>query len=89
MITSLDQISRNTVGRFGVKLFVSAIISLVGKAVYINVLVKWLLLYAILTALIALMFKQRFPTYSFNHWDEALWLATAALGLRFVAKVML
>lgn len=89
MIKSLDQISRNTVSRFGVKLFVSAIIALVGKTVYIEALVKWLLLYAILTALIAMVFKQRFPTYSFNHWDEALWLSAAALGLRFAVKVML
>ena len=88
MIVQLDQVSRQTVGRFTLKLCLSVLIAPYGKD-WIRRHLGWLGLYAIFAAVVALMLGQRFPTKSFNHWDEAWWLVAASLGIRMIHKAML
>ncbi len=83
MIVQLDQVSRRTVGRFLLKLCFCLVIAAHGKTGYAGAS-GWLGLYASFSMLVAVVLKQPFPTKSFNHWDEALWLVAASLGIRMV-----
>jgi len=87
MIVQLDQVSRQTVGRFILKLCISALIASYGKTGYAGTS-GWLGLYAIFAAVAALILGQQFPTKSFNHWDEAWWLMAASLGIRMIHKAL-
>lgn len=86
MVLSLDRISRDTLGRFGLKILFSLLIAGMAKTGYVLAASGWLALYAMFTAVLALMFRQRIPTPSFNHWDEAMWLATLSMGLRLIHR---
>lgn len=88
MTIQLDKISRDTIGRFVLKLCISALIASMGDLGYILGTSWWLALYALVTAAIALLMRQRFPTKSFNHWDEAWWLIAVSQGLRIVHKTI-
>lgn len=88
MIAQLDEISRATIGRFALKICVSILIAPFLKAGYVVGTAWWLAIYAICTAAIALLLRQRFPTNSFNHWDEALWLMAVSMALRIVHKAL-
>lgn len=88
MIARLDQTSRVTVLRFGMKVMLSMLLALVDAAGYLLGLSLWLALYAICNIIIAVYAGQRFPTKSFNHWDEVLWLSTSAMGLQLVERVL-
>ncbi|MBB3810106.1 hypothetical protein [Pseudochelatococcus contaminans] len=86
MSNQLDQKSRATVGRFGLKLVISVILgsfSEVGRTVGPD---GWLALSALLSAAIALFKRDRFPTRGFNYWDEALWLVAASAGLHVLLR---
>lgn len=82
----LDQTSRLTIGRFGLKLGISGVIASIGTTSYALAVSSWLALYAIVTVVMALLLGQGFLTRSFNHWDEASWLTTVSLGLWAVYK---
>ena len=84
MTVALDQVSLNTIRRFTLKLGLSALIATIGKAGYIIAASGWLALYAIFTAVIAVIFCQTLTDKSFNHWDELLWLSFASLSLRAI-----
>jgi hypothetical protein len=84
MIVQLDQVSRQTVGRFTLKLCISVLIASYGKTGYAGTS-GWLGLYAIFAAVAALMLGNG-SDKSFNHWDEAWWLVAASLGIRIVHK---
>jgi hypothetical protein len=88
MIVQLDQVSRQTIGRFILKLCISVLIASHGKSGYAGTS-GWLGLYAAFAAVVAMMLGQRFPTKSFNHWDEAWWLVAASLGIRIIHKALL
>ena len=88
MAVSLDDVSRLTLRRFGIKLWVSAFLASLNKAPHLPSAAKWLMVYAVCSVVMALLLKQRFPAKSFTHWDEALWLAFVSLGLRQIAKAM-
>jgi len=88
MIVQMDQVSRQSVGRFVLKLCISVLIASHGKTGYAGTS-TWLGLYAAFAAMVAMLLGQRLPTKSFNHWDEALWLVAAALGMRAIQKVFL
>ncbi|UVK38812.1 hypothetical protein LHFGNBLO_000100 [Mesorhizobium sp. AR10] len=64
------------------------LIASLGKAGYAGTS-TWLGLYAVFAAVVAVILGQRFPTKSFNHWDEALWLVAAALGIQVIQKAFL
>jgi hypothetical protein len=77
----LDDHSRRTVGRFVLKLAMSALLAAYSKPDYVLAMTTWVGLYAVLTSAFALILKERFVREAFNHWDEALWLTFVALSL--------
>jgi len=86
MPIGLDQTSRDTLGRFALKVLIAVLIAGIGKTGMLIATSGWLTLYATFTAVLAVMFRQRIPTPSFNHWDEALWLSTLSMGLRLIHR---
>ena len=86
MLITLDRTSRDTLGRFALKLLLAVLIAGMGKTGLLIATSGWLALYATFTAVLAVMFRQRIPTPSFNHWDEALWLSTLSMGLRLIHR---
>ena len=80
-MVQLDQAARETIRRFALKLCMTALIASLGKTSYLLAGSGWLALYALVTAVMALLLRQEFLTKSFNHWDEATWLITGSLGL--------
>jgi hypothetical protein len=88
MHIQLDQGSRVTIGRFGLKLCVALFIGTMGKTGYVVTTAAWLSIYSICAAVFAMIAGERFPTKSFNHWDEALWFVALSLGLRLLHKVL-
>lgn len=89
MMDRLDLTSRTTLSRFGLKLCISAVIAALSQTPNLLTLSGWLALYAIVTAVTAMLLQQPFSRHSFNHWDEASWLTTTALGLWALYKVAL
>ncbi|MFI0847069.1 hypothetical protein [Mesorhizobium sp. IMUNJ 23232] len=63
-------------------------IGTLGKSGYIVTTSAWLALYAVCAAIFAMIAGERFPTKSFNHWDEALWFIALSAGLRIVHKAL-
>ena len=88
MSVQLDEVSRATVGRFGLKLCISVFIAAMGKTNFIMAASGWLALYAIFTSVIAIAFRERFPADYFSHWDEALWLITVSVGIQLAHQVL-
>ena len=86
MLITLDQTSRDMLGRFGLKVLLAVLIAEMGKTGYLIATSGWLALYATFTAVLAILFRQRIPTPSFNHWDEAMWLSTLSMGLRLIHR---
>lgn len=86
MSNQLDQESRATIGRFGLKLVISVILGSLGEVGRTIGTDGWLALYALFSGAIALMRRDRFPTRGFNHWDEALWLVAASAGVHVLLK---
>lgn len=89
MMVRLDLISRATVGRFGLKLCIAALIAALSQTAYLLTLSGWLALYAIVTVVVAMLLREPFSRQSLNHWDEATWLTTASLGLWALYKAAL
>jgi hypothetical protein len=90
MDSRLDQESRHTIGRFFLKLAVSAILSSAGKSstgIHLSAPV-WLAIYALLAIAFALGRREKFRADGFNHWNEALWLMTSGIGLRVFLKLL-
>jgi len=85
MAIELDQTSRATVNRFVIKCVVAILISLFARSNYLLSAARCFQLYALLTALIAALTRQRYATQSFNHWSEALWLAFISAGLQVLS----
>jgi len=81
MLARLDQQSQSAISRFGFKICFSLFIALLGKIEYVPATATWLALYALFTLVIATLLRQRLPPASFNHWDEAMWLACTSAGL--------
>lgn len=88
MSNQLDQESRATIGRFGLKLVISVTLGSFGEVGPTIGTDGWLALYTLVSAAIALMKGDRFPTRGFNHWDEALWLAGASAGVHILLKAL-
>ncbi len=88
MSSQLDQESRATIGRFGIKLAISILLGWYGEIGRTVGADGWLALYTLFSAAIALMKGERFPTRGFNHWDEALWLAGASAGVHVLLKAL-
>ena len=82
MAFELDQTSRATLARFGIKCSLSFVIALFAKSSFLFSASACLELFAILTALIAVCLRQRYSPTSFNHWSAALWLLFLASGLK-------
>ncbi|MDE8651476.1 hypothetical protein PYV00_07055 [Novosphingobium sp. H3SJ31-1] len=81
MKARLDDISRKTIARFGLKLLFALIFAALGKGAFLLVASYWLSLYGTVTAVVGVIAKDRMAERSFNHWDEVLWLTTASLAL--------
>lgn len=88
MLITLDQTSRDTLGRFGLKVLIAVVIAGVGQNGLLIATSGWLSLYATFTAVLAIVFRQRIPAPSFNHWDEAMWLSTLSMGLRLIHRTL-
>lgn len=86
MLLPLDRTSRETLGRFGLKILLAVLIASMSRTDYLLATSGWLAFYAMFTGTLAIMFRQRIPTPSFNHWDEAMWLATLSMGLRLIHR---
>jgi hypothetical protein len=84
----LDDQSRATIGRFIIKLTVSALLAAYGKADYVPAMAAWISIYAVLTSVVALILKERFVRESFNHWDETLWLVFLTLALTVLSSLL-
>jgi hypothetical protein len=84
MISRLDDISRKTIGRFGLKLCFGILFATIGRQSFLLTLSMWLSLYALLTALIGVVAREPISKHSFNHWDEAMWLTASAVILKAV-----
>ena len=88
MAGRLDHESRFTIGRFFLKLTVSALLSSFGRnglGVHFSMSL-WLTIYALVALTFALWRRERFRTDGFNHWNEALWLTTSGLALMMFFK---
>ena len=89
----LDEQSKETLGRFAIKIVISIVLGSfgqIGRAVGTD---GWFALYAAFSVLYAILRGDRVPlrdasTRSFNHWDEALWLITAAAGTHILMKAL-
>ena len=88
MLTVLDQTSRDTLGRFVLKVVIAVLIAGIGQTGLLIATSGWLSLYATFTAVLAIAFRQRIPAPSFNHWDEAIWLSTLSMGLRLIHRTL-
>jgi hypothetical protein len=86
MAIQLDQTSRTTVSRFVLKCNLSFAIALFTRVGVLAATSHCLQLYAVLTALIAVLSRQRYSARSFNHWSEALWLGFVAAGLQLLSR---
>ncbi|MDR6871226.1 hypothetical protein J2Y55_002238 [Bosea sp. BE125] len=89
MIARIDPVARGLVGRFIFKVSVSAVLALFGKSGFLLALPGLLALYAMITAMTAVMQGQRFTMHALNQWDEVLWLSIAALGCSLLQKALL
>lgn len=81
MQSRLNAESLLTIRRFFTKLAISAVIGTYGKSVYFTAVAGWIGLYSVFCVMFALLLKERPTRDGFNHWDEALWLLTVALGI--------
>jgi hypothetical protein len=86
MMVHLDATARETIRRFGLKVGLTALVASLGTTSYVLAASGWMALYAIVTAVMALLLGQQFQARSLNHWDEAMWLTTGSLGLWAVYK---
>jgi len=81
MNARLDERSRKTVARFGLKLVFALVLAELSKEALLLAASYWLSLYGTVTAVVGLIAKDRMAERSFNHWDEVLWLTAVALAL--------
>jgi hypothetical protein len=88
MFSRLDAESRLTIRRFATKLAISAVIGTYGKAGYFTAVSFWIELYSAFCVVFGLVLRESFwRRDGFNHWDEALWLLVASLGLHIAGNV--
>lgn len=88
-MTDLDHLSKATIGRFFLKISISALLALIGHAEnYPRSMAVWVGLYSFFAIVYALKDGQRFLSHHFNYWDEALWLALSALALKMASGLM-
>ncbi|MBN9083903.1 MAG: hypothetical protein J0I16_20530 [Rhizobiales bacterium] len=86
MMTDLDHLSKATIGRFFLKIGISALLALIAHAEnYPKSMALWVGLYSFFAVVYALKDGQKFSSHHFNYWDEALWLALSALALRIAS----
>lgn len=80
MAERLDLPSKQTIGRFVLKLAISfvAAILLTGERTYLEGVAAWLAFYGLMAMVGGLLVKEAFGARSFNYWDEAAWLVLAA-----------
>lgn len=83
----LDGTSRNTIGRFGLKLVFAFIFAALSRQDFCVGTSLWLSLYAVSTCAIGLLTRDRLLRYSFGHWDEALWLAAGAALFKVLSQL--
>lgn len=81
MNARLDDRSRKTIARFGLKLVFALIFAGLSKGAFLLAASYWLSLYGTVTAVVGLIAKDRLGERSFNHWDEVMWLTAASLVL--------
>ncbi|WP_245337531.1 hypothetical protein [Shinella sp. HZN7] len=89
MLNRLDRQSREAIYRSGLKIFASYALAAWSILGAIFGMPTFLAVFAVWTAITALRRRERFLSQSFNHWDEALWLATIAVGLTILHRQFL
>ena len=87
MTTRLDQTSRLTIKRFGMKLLFAVIFAGISRHAFFLVTSLWLSVYALTTSVIGIITRDRLREHSFTHWDEALWLAGGAALFRVLSRL--
>jgi len=77
----MDAMSRAVVARFLFKPPMAALLASLLNGPFLTFVSAFLVLYATVAVVGALLLRQRVFTRSFTLWDEASWLACLALGL--------
>lgn len=80
---NMDAAAKEQVGRFCIKVAISVLIALFHKNdLGLDAVAFWLALYAVFAAGYAVARGEHIIARTTTYWDEAMWLAAAALMLR-------